>query len=60
MELANTGWVDIVKHNIKTKMKEHIINNTLEVEKTFQARGPNIRVTRTQLEKESYSFNLKA
>ena len=47
MEVAKTGWVDIVKRNIKTQIKEeHIVNTTLEEEEMRQARRLNIRVTR--------------
>ena len=45
MEVAQTGWVEIVKRNIKKEIKEdHIINTTLEEEKMRQARRLNVRV----------------
>ena len=46
MELAKTGWVDVVKRNIKKELKdENIVNTTLEEEKMRQARRLNVRVT---------------
>ena len=46
MELAKTGWVDVVKRNIKNELKdENIVNTTLEEEKMRQARRLNVRVT---------------
>ena len=34
IELAKTGWVDVVKRNIKKEIKdENIVNTTLEEEK---------------------------
>ena len=47
MELAKTGWVEILKWNIKNEIKyENIVNTTLEEEKTHHARHLNVRVTR--------------
>ena len=44
MELAKTGWVDLVKRNIKKELKdENIVNTTLEEEKMHQARRLNVR-----------------
>ena len=46
IELAKTGWVDVVKRNIKKEIKdENIVNTTLEEEKMRQARRLNVRVT---------------
>ena len=46
MEVAKTGWVYIVKRNIKIQIEEeHIVNTTLAEEKMRQARLLNIRVT---------------
>ena len=46
MELAKTGWVDVVKRNIKKELKdENIVNTTLEKEKMRQAQRLNVRVT---------------
>ena len=46
IELAKTGWVDVVKRNIKKELKdENIVNTTLDEEKMRQARRLNVRVT---------------
>ena len=45
MELAKTGWVVVVKLNIKKELKdENIVNTTLEEEKMHQARRLNVHV----------------
>ena len=45
MELAKTGWVVVVKLNIKKELKdENIVNTTLEEEKMCQVRPLNVRV----------------
>ena len=43
MELAKTGWVDVVKRNIKKEIKdENIVNTILEEEKMRRAQCLNI------------------
>ena len=42
---SKTGWVDVVKRNIKKELKDkNIVNTTLEEEKMCQARCLNVRV----------------
>ena len=46
IELAKTGWVDVVKRNIKKEIKdENIVNTTLEEKKMCHNRHLNERVT---------------
>ena len=43
MELAKTGWVNVIKRNFKKEIKdENIVNTTLEEEKMCQARCLNV------------------
>ena len=46
MEKEKTGWVDIVKRNIKNEIikEDHIVHTTLEEEKMRQGRRLNVRV----------------
>ena len=47
MELTKTGWLDVVKRNIKKEIKdENIFNTTLEEEKMHQAQRLNVCVAR--------------